>query len=57
MKNLLLIVALFFSVSIQSQSTCEEFKDWVESKSYGQTYYSYGSDAISKVTFHTVRHK
>lgn len=37
-----------------SQTTCQEFKEYVESEDYGTTYYSYNSEAIRKVSFHEV---
>jgi hypothetical protein len=38
---------------MKSQS-CDEMIEFVKSKSYGTTYTSYNSDAISKVTFYDV---
>ena len=53
MKTLILGMLLFFTLSMQAQS-CEEYLDFVKSKSYGTTYRSPLSDAISYVSFHTV---
>lgn len=52
MKKLLLFV-LFISFNTYSQS-CQDILEFVKSKSYGTTYTSYNSDAISKVTFYEV---
>lgn len=41
----------FFEMKSQS---CDEMIEFVKSKSYGTTYTSYNSDAISKVTFYDV---
>ncbi|MEB8345870.1 hypothetical protein OO010_07420 [Flavobacteriaceae bacterium KMM 6898] len=51
-----LFVCIFFFLStnyIQAQ-TCEELMKYVKSESYGSSYSSPTSDAISKVTFHTI---
>jgi hypothetical protein len=37
-----------------AQTSCADIIDYVTSKSYGSSYYSPGSDAISKVTFYKV---
>lgn len=52
-KFILVVLAVLFSVRIEAQS-CEEMMDFVKSKSYGSTYSSYNSDAISRVTFYSV---
>lgn len=54
MKILILIVFLAFQISISHGQTCKEIMDFVKSKSYGRTYTSYNSEAISKVTFYQV---
>lgn len=54
MKTLLFFVIISLSISKSYAQSCEELMDFVKSKSYGSTYNSYSSDAISKVTFHTV---
>lgn len=54
MKNiycLLLFIGMIFKLSSQ---TCSEVMEFVKSESYGTTYYSFSSDAISKVTFYTI---
>lgn len=51
MSKLLLFLFLI-SFNTYSQS-CEDIMKFVKSKSYGTTYTSYNSDAISKVTFTT----
>lgn len=51
-----LLVILIFSLwinGIHAQS-CDEIMKFVKSKSYGTTYNSYNSEAISKVTFYSV---
>jgi len=55
MKNLIILASLLFclNISIKAQS-CDDIMQYVQSSSYGQTYSSYTSDAISKVTFYTV---
>jgi hypothetical protein len=52
-----LIIIIIFLVSqniIYSQSDCSELIKYVKSEDYGSTYYSYNSDAITKVTFYDV---
>lgn len=51
MKYLLLATMLLISLNSFSQS-CDELMEYVKSKSYGTTYHSYTSTAISKVTFY-----
>ena len=58
MKNLVFCVLFFFyslylSIEIKAQ-TCDEIMEWVKSESFGTTYTSYNSDAISEVTFYDV---
>ena len=48
-----LLLILSFN-TLNAQSSCADMIDMVESESYGTTYYSYDSDAISQVTFHEV---
>ncbi|WP_435412697.1 hypothetical protein [Psychroserpens mesophilus] len=50
--SLLFVFGLYFSLN--AQSSCSELIDYVKSNSYGSTYYSYDSDAISQVTFYEV---
>ena len=45
---------IFGFTTLNAQSSCAAMIDMVESESYGTTYYSYDSDAISQVTFHEV---
>ena len=52
-KYLILLVLIIGSINSKAQS-CEEIMEFVKSKSYGTTYTSYDSEAISKVTFYTV---
>ena len=52
-KNLILLLLVFGSFNVNSQS-CDEIMEFVKSKSHGTSYKSYNSDAITKVTFHTV---
>lgn len=54
MKKFLLCLILFFGISKTNAQSCEEMMDYVKSESYGTTYSSYNSDAISKVSFHSV---
>ena len=49
----LTIFTLLFAINNQAQS-CEEMIEFVKAKSYGTSYTSYDSEAISKVTFYTV---
>lgn len=53
MKQFILILFLSLGTLAQAQS-CKEYIDFVKSESYGTSYTSYTSDAISKVTFYTV---
>jgi len=54
MKSILLILVLFSFTHFTQAQSCKEYMDFVKSKSYGTTYTSYNSDAISKVTFYNV---
>lgn len=45
---------LLYSTFSFAQSSCEDLIAMVKSESYGSTYYSYNSDAISQVTFYEV---
>lgn len=54
MKNLfffLILILGFYNFNAQS---CKKLLTSVKSKSYGTTYTSYNSDAISKVTFYSL---
>lgn len=50
--KLLVLFLLFSFIPIQAQPSCNEIIELVKSKSYGTTYSSYSSSAISKVTFY-----
>lgn len=45
---------LLFWIGSNAQSSCSDLMAMVKSQDYGYTYYSYDSDAISKVTFYEV---
>ncbi|WP_426429957.1 hypothetical protein ACPX19_10495 [Winogradskyella sp. HB-48] len=48
-----LLFGCFSLINVNAQS-CSELLELVKSKSYGVTYYSYDSEAISQVTFYEV---
>lgn len=52
-KSIIILLSITVSVFAYGQS-CEEYMQLVKSKSYGTTYTSYNSEAISKVTFYDV---
>ncbi|AZJ36507.1 hypothetical protein D6T69_13630 [Tenacibaculum singaporense] len=54
MKRKLFIMLLLIQCSIVNSQSCEKIMEFVKSKSYGTSYTSYDSDAISKVTFYSV---
>lgn len=54
MKKVLYILLFTFTALNLNAQSCEEWMEFVKSKSYGTAYTSYDSDAISKVTFYTV---
>lgn len=54
MKKILLCLLIVFSTSIAKSQSCEELMEFIKSESYGSTYSSPTSDAISEVTFYTV---
>ena len=54
MKKFLLILTILISSNIIKGQTCEDIMGFVKSQSYGSSYTSYGSDAISKVTFYSL---
>tara|TARA_R110002072_G_scaffold261258_1_gene419939 strand:- start:94687 stop:95046 length:360 start_codon:yes stop_codon:yes gene_type:complete len=54
---LLFVIASLFTLNISAQTSCSELMNYVKSESYGSTYYSYSSDAISQVTFYEVTDK
>ncbi|WP_055443429.1 hypothetical protein [Lacinutrix himadriensis] len=55
MKNLLLSLVFLIATLTTYAQSCQEMIDFVKSKSYGTTYTSYDSDAISKVTFYNTQ--
>jgi hypothetical protein len=54
MKPLLFIILIMTVCLTSKGQTCDEIMEWVKSESYGTTYTSYNSDAISKATFYDV---
>lgn len=46
--------AFSFLTLAQAQSSCTEIMSYVKSQSYGTSYYSFNSEAISSVSFHSV---
>jgi hypothetical protein len=54
MKKTILILLYILCVFEMKSKDCDEMIAFVQSKSYGTTYTSYNSDAISKVTFYGV---
>lgn len=54
MKKIILSILVMLCCKGLKAQTCEEMMDFVKSESYGSTFYSYDSDAISKVTFYSV---
>lgn len=54
MKRYLLILLLSMGYSVANSQNCDELMEYVKSESYGTTYNSYLSEAISEVTFYDV---
>lgn len=54
MKKYLLFIVIVLATSDAIAQSCNEIMEFVKSKSYGTTYTSFTSDAISKVTFYNV---
>lgn len=52
-RTLILIILILGTYKISAQS-CDKLIASVKEKSYGTSYKSYNSDAISKVTFYTL---
>ena len=52
-KTLTILIILFGLINLKAQ-TCNEVMETVKAENYGMTYFSYNSDAISKVTFYDV---
>lgn len=50
-KTITVIIILFGAFSLYAQ-TCDKIMEFVKSESYGTTYHSYDSEAITKVTFY-----
>lgn len=53
-KLSILLFLIVGSIQINAQSSCSDLLKMVKSESYGSTYYSYSSDAISQVTFYEI---
>lgn len=53
-KYIIFVVLIIGILDGSAQTSCSDLIEYVESESYGTTYYSYGSEAISKVTFYEV---
>ncbi|MCB0762923.1 MAG: hypothetical protein KDC12_15465 [Flavobacteriales bacterium] len=54
MRKILTTLMIFLGLMTLRAQTCDEIMEAVKSENYGTTYYSYNSDAISKVTFYDV---
>lgn len=54
-KSLVILILLCSYGSLWAQSSCSELMDMVKSQGYGNTFSSYSSDAISKVTFYEIQ--
>ena len=54
MKSLLTLIIFSLYVMVARAQSCDEVIKFVKSKSYGTTYNSFSSQAISRVTFYTV---
>lgn len=54
MKKHIALFILSLSFFIGNSQTCDEIMEYVKSNSYGTTYTSYDSEAISKVTFYEI---
>ena len=52
--TLLLFCIVTLCTKLSAQTSCDDLIDYVKSNSYGTTYTSYTSTAISKVTFYNV---
>jgi hypothetical protein len=52
MKRLILVLILGMSTTHVVAQTCDEMMEYVKNNAYGSTFYSYNSDAITKVTFY-----
>lgn len=53
-RNLIVLIIFSGLTTLTAQSSCSELMDMVTSESYGSTYSSYSSDAISQVTFYEI---
>lgn len=54
MKKYLAFTFIAFFAIVANSQTCEEIMKYVKSSSYGTTYTSYNSEAISRVTFYEI---
>ncbi len=54
MKKFLSFTVFILCALFAKTQSCEEVMNYVKSKSYGTTYTSYNSEAISKVTFYDI---
>lgn len=54
MKKIILVLIIFAIGAFAKAQSCEDYIQMVKSKSYGTTYTSYDSEAISRVTFYDV---
>ena len=54
MRKHVFLILIVVGTNFTFAQSCEEIMDFVKSKSYGTTYTSYDSEAISRVTFYTV---
>lgn len=54
MKRIVTCLTMLVATTSVYAQTCAELREYVESKGYGVSYYSYGSDAISEVTFYDI---
>tara|TARA_R110002051_G_scaffold105747_1_gene178811 strand:+ start:1330 stop:1695 length:366 start_codon:yes stop_codon:yes gene_type:complete len=53
-KTILFLMILIGVYNLNAQSSCSEMMKYVKSKGYGSSFSSFGSDAISKVTFYEI---
>lgn len=55
MRTLIIVLLVLpLLLALRGQTSCSDLLQMVESESYGTTYSSFGSDAISQVTFHDI---
>ncbi|QLE03097.1 hypothetical protein HX109_06875 [Galbibacter sp. BG1] len=53
-KSIIYIAIVCIALQSLKAQTCSEMIEYIKSESYGTTYTSYSSSAISKVTFHNI---